>query len=600
MKLRKWWSVLISGVGVCLWLSSIFPPCAVAEQKVYGYYGGSALALAEAADAWVRENYPELQRTTRPADVTDAWESVSLSYTVKRTMPDLMGAAGATRIEEIQILQVSATVHKPRDGAAAGAALRAAKESFDFFLQDDSAHGESVQEQSLPEANAPLGSYAFYSVRTRLHAVAANVELMARLAEWSDPAIALYDIPRPDRKAIVAAMLAGLSGGSVAAGRVEVYPSAKLSPSNVGLIPASERLPARIVFSGAQAGDEVRFALAGKAAGELRGAGSAGESVTVRADSAGQAIAYYHYQSPGFQLLKPQTVGVQVSCGGQTLPAEIKVGLGLAFDQLKAVQGQSYANDTHAFTLSVKSKFHPDLNVALYLASAEAARVWPNLHLGVKMLAAWVNRPDGAVADEAFLGTTNIVAGDDGANFLVANQTPWYGPPGGKFFYPAVVMKSPGRHAYRINGRGAVLDNDGVFFGYIDEPMQCNDTLIILNRDDPESWYQSLACSLEASSDSQYLMLEAVKLVPVYGTIADQATTVGGLVCGVMQGDYEKSLLDLANWLGAEYLDNLMKPAVFNKLSPRQQDAVLVTKGIVTGTDNLKRAQTTEGLRGAQ
>jgi hypothetical protein len=211
-----------------------------------------------------------------------------------------------------------------------------------------------------------------------------------------------------------------------------------------------------------------------------------------------------------------------------------------------------------------------------------------------------MNRPDGAVHDDAFRGTVSLVPGDEKQVLLVAQNPPWYGAPGGKFFYPAVEMKSGGAHAYRLSARGAVLGGAGSFIDFLHETMVQGESLVVVSREDPEAWYQSLACSLNARTEAQYLMLEAVKLIPAYGAIADKATVVSGLVCGLLSGDTEKSLMDLASWLGAQYLDNLMEPAVFDKLSLVQQDAVLAAKTLTTGgTDNYKRKQDVDALRKA-
>jgi hypothetical protein len=292
---------------------------------------------------------------------------------------------------------------------------------------------------------------------------------------------------------------------------------------------------------------------------------------------------------------------VQVACGATTVTAEVVVGLGLAFDRLRAVQGQTHENDTHAFTLTVKSEFHPDLDLFTWLFNAEQADVWPDARVGMRLAASWVNAPAGAESDLAFTGTVFLAAGGDRQVVLTAtDDRPWYGAPGGTDYYPAVILRSGGAHAYRVAATAAVLGRHGSFLDHVGERMTRASSLVVLSREDPEAWYQSLACSLNATNETQYLMLEAAKLVPVYGAIADKATTVSGLVCGLLKEEYEKSLMDLANWLGAQYLDNLTEPAVFDKLTLRQQDAVLAAKAVTTGgTDNYKRKQDVDGLRSA-
>ena len=591
-----------------------------AEGRAFSPYSGSAEALMQSADRFMKKLDARVQRDTVNQRSDESRDFFYVGYSV--TLPPRPNQP-FPEPNKVLLANVGVTVYKPyttwagqpvtSGPKAEGSSLANAFESVVELLDDDAAHGEAILQNNIPEdyrksslsarkpkdprfnpetglLNVP-GSYFFYLVRDRLTIVAANVEVsVSKSRDYGE------GLARPDLTALADAVLAGLSGAGGQA-KVEVYPYAGLSASEKGLIPASARLPAKIVVSGAAAGEVVSFSLPPGAPGELRSAGAPAGTLAVPADSAGQAAVFYHYKPSGKPLSKPLDVAVTATYGGQTRTALVQVGLGLSFEALKGVLGQTYENNVHALGVTIKSLFHPQLNVASYLTNAEQAKVWGEGHVGMKLFTEWVNRPADAAHDDYYKGTANIVAGQDNKGFLVANQQPWYSPPGGKFFYPAVVLQSAGKHAYRLYGRGAVLSKDGTFLDYLDESMGRADSLLFLAKDDPESWYQSLACSLNATSETQYLMLEAVKLVPVYGAIADKASTVSSLVCGLMNGENEKSLIDLASWAGAQYLDKLMEPEVFNKLSKKLQNSVLAAKAATTGgTDNLKRKQDVDSL----
>lgn len=590
---RNFQGNLIDWIIGCALLLALVPDISIAQERIYSFYSGNSETLLQSADEVIRKIHPDMKKVISNKQQDEARESTGIRYVVAREIP-LYYAPGETSVEDITIVGVAVTVKKPFPAGpgAEAQALRQTYELFTFLMNDDLHFNEAILDKHIPEKDAPSGSYAFYRLKNRLQAVAANVSITINFDDTG------FQVDRPDLKVLAEAILSGMQGASVAAGKVEIFPHAGLSPSNKGLIPASGRLPARIVLSGAKPGDEVRFRLAADTPGELRVPGKAGKDVSAAADKTGKAVAQYYYVTLGQPLEKPLKASVTVSFAGQSLPAEVNVGLGLAFERLRAVPGQTYENDTHAFTLTVRSTFHPGLNLGVYLAKAEEADVWSGGHMGIKLYTDWLNRPADAAHDDYYNGTANIVSGgDQGVSFLVANQTPWYSPPGAKFFYPAVVVRSDGRHTYQVNGRGAVLNSDGEFIDFLDEKMVKDETLLVLSKEDPEAWYESLACSLNATTDNQYLMLEAVKLVPVYGAIADKATMLSGLVCGLLNEEYEKSFMDLANWLGAQYLDNLMEPEVFDRLTRKQQNAVLSAKGITTGgTDNYKRNQDVDAL----
>jgi hypothetical protein len=610
-EVREVWLAL---VGAAIAASASSPATVAAQERSYGIFTGSIGELADAADAHVRALHADVKVNRMPEEVSrgegNPVEAVraTVVYKVPRTIPVPWGKPGETQAADLTVVGVHLIVYRPSAGGRVPPGglepelRRHAFEGFEGMWRDDVQWKAAMRAELLPEKGTAAGSYHFYLLDDRLEILAGNVRITARAGEEQN--FKVHKVARPDLRALGEAILARLPGGLSTAGKLQILPVMTGASETVGLVPAAERFPARVTFSGARPGEEVRFALDAAAPGELRAAGSSGREVVVRADGAGQAIAHYHYLPSGKPLVRPLKLRVSVTAGGKTLAGEIHVGLGLAFDKQEVVQGQTYENDTHAFSLTVKSGFHPTLVLADYLTRAELAKVWPDSVLGLRLYAEWMNRPDGAVYDDAFRGTVTLVhgkgKGEEQRVFLVAQNQPWYGAPGGAFYYPAIEMRSGGAHAYRLSARGAVLGSAGSFIDFLHEAMVQGESLLVVSRENPEAWYQSLACSLNARTEAQYMMLEAVKLVPAYGAIADKATAVSGLVCGLLGGDTEKSLLELASWLGAQYIDNLMEPAVFDKLSLVQQDAVLAAKAATTGAaDNFKRKQDVDALRRA-
>ncbi len=160
--------------------------------------------------------------------------------------------------------------------------------------------------------------------------------------------------------------------------------------------------------------------------------------------------------------------------------------------------------------------------------------------------------------------------------------------------YPAVVMQSDGRHAYKIDGELVLLNAAGLSVGTLEEALQQTDALAIVARDTPEHWLTSLACSLEVSSTEQYVMLETAKMLPVGGTAVELLTSATGLMCKFGQAEYESLFYDIGTILGGKYLDHLMEPEVFDKLTPKQQTAVKLAKKAYDDLDEYKANQERE------
>jgi hypothetical protein len=239
-----------------------------------------------------------------------------------------------------------------------------------------------------------------------------------------------------------------------------------------------------------------------------------------------------------------------------------------------------------------------------YIYNAHESKIWGTKQIGVDLVCKWVNKPDDAPIDEFYVGTTSILSTYLGrnTNFLSANRQPmqYYT----KFAYPAVILKSQGTHIYQMVGEIAVVEANHPnrpVVAFMKEKMLPTEAFIPLSADYPETWFKSFACCLASvDSEQKWFLLEAAKLIPTYGLLADAPATASSFICGMLNGDYEKSILDLACWLGGQYIDNLMEADVFNKLNRTKQNAVLSAKTAYLGLDIYKKKVELEQLRAKQ
>lgn len=414
----------------------------------------------------------------------------------------------------------------------------------------------------------------------------------------------------PDARAIAEGILAKLPRDKPIPmeTNIVVYPTKNPTgdANEYGLIPASPLLPAKIILKTGKPNVNVNFALMVNGTGELRANGQSGKSLDVLSDSKGEAVVWYHYTDTN-PLKAPVQVQIVAEAEGKNRKAFVDVGLGLAFDQLSAIPEQVYEyapSKPFAFALSVKSTFFPKINLLTYLDNAHQSKIWGNKMAGIQLVCTWVNKPDDAPADEFFVGTTHLSATyiSNNSNVLVANRRPW------QFYtdksYPACILNSEGTHIYKISGKLCVMnggDAEMPMIALSNEEKLLPDAIVPLSSVYPERWYKSVACALASvNTDQEWFVLEAVKLIPTYGMIADISTTASSFLCGVLNGDYQKSIIDLASWLGGQYIDNLMEPNVFDKLTKQNQDAVLAAKTIYFGLDQSKKKGELEQLREKQ
>lgn len=366
---------------------------------------------------------------------------------------------------------------------------------------------------------------------------------------------------------------------------VETAPSSALGgKGQSAIIPASSSLGAKIFAKGAAPDKPVTFEIVSGKGGVLRAGLSSGLKVSVKADKNGAAEAKFFYVGDG-GVKSPLDYEVRASFANRKESVKINVGLGLAFSRIIAVKAD--ALDTNAFTLAVKSDFYPKLNVANYLQNAYDSGIWEGKKVGVKLRLTWVNMPSFAQPDEAFYGFTKIITAADGQTLLtVVDGSPQYYLT--KYAYPAVVMKSEGKHVYRVNGGIILVDKNDKELGFIGEGMKQSDALVVVSKDTPEHWLTSLACSLEAADETQYLMLESAKMLPGGGAV-EALTTASSLMCKFGKADYESLIYDMGAIIGGKYLDHLSSPDIFNKLTTKQRSAVKAAKNSYDALDEYKK-----------
>ena len=450
----------------------------------------------------------------------------------------------------------------------------------DIALHNYYSHDKSLFDQQF------YGHYGNVAVRVEVKMTDGSVDAAAighaalsKLSGKSTPQAVVDEAPAA-KEEVVVPKDAGLA--------VEATPSLlQVGSERTALIPASEFLPAKVAAKTAP-GAEITFEIVSGKTAELRAGSSKGSRVSLKADAKGAAEALFFYT--GDNIKAPLTYEVRISTPGHKETVKVLVGLGLAFDRIVAVKADRL--DTHAFTLSVRSRFHPKLDLANYLLRAHQSGLWGDRRIGIKLKTTWINAPPGVLPEPSFQGTTRVVTDKKYGNVLaVGDGEPQYYQT--SVAYPAVVMQSDGKHSYRVNGGIVLLDSSDKEAGFIREAMAQSQALAIVARDTPEHWLTSLACSLEAQDEVQYLMLETAKMLPG-GDVVDALTTATGLMCKFGQGEYESLFYDLGTVVGGKYLDHLNEPDILKKLTSKQQEAAKLAKKAYDDLDEYKQREERE------
>ena len=340
--------------------------------------------------------------------------------------------------------------------------------------------------------------------------------------------------------------------------QIEASPTPTGVTGALALIPATDQLPARLVMRDGKPNSNVVFYLR-RDGGLLKAQGKQNRyELPVRVDANGVAEVQFFYTAGA--LTEVQEFEVIAMNEGKKATAKVVVGLGLDFERIRAIKGQSYVSNVYAFSLGVKSRFHSRLDVATYLFNAEQSKAWGERKLGIRIQPEWLNR--GVGSDIAYDWTTEIKPLPDG-NGLVATDSakeakqPTYD--GMKFSYPAIKLDSTGKHIYKVPGTVVVMQPNGVVTSkYTDEPALKNQALLVMTVDsDPDGYFKMLACSLDAQDGIQWLIWEGAKMIPVAGNAFDGVQTGAGILCKLTDGDYENAFYDFFNYTGGKALDKL-------------------------------------------
>lgn len=338
----------------------------------------------------------------------------------------------------------------------------------------------------------------------------------------------------------------------------EAYPSLTAIVGTTALIPATDQLPARLLLKGGKPNSTVVFHLR-RDGGLLKAQGKQNKyELSVRVDAKGNAELQFVYTGP--PLLASAEYEVIAMNEGKKATARVLVGLGLEFERIRAIKGQSYVSNLYAFSLGVRSRFHPKLNVADYLYNAEQSKAWGDQKFGVRIAPEWLNRDAGG--DVSYDWTTEIKPLAAG-NGLVATDSakganqPYYDAM--KYSYPAVKLGSTGKHIYKIDGTPVVIKPDGVVIKKeTAEPPMTNQPLLVMTVDgQPDSYFKMLSCSLDAQDGIQWLIWEGAKMIPGAGQVFDGVQTGAGILCKLTDGDYENAFYDFFNFTGGKALDKL-------------------------------------------
>jgi hypothetical protein len=340
---------------------------------------------------------------------------------------------------------------------------------------------------------------------------------------------------------------------------LEASPTVNGIVGSTALIPATDQLPAKLVLKNGKPNSVVTFHLRHDGA-LLKARGKQNRyELPVKTDRNGRAEVFFHYT--GRKLSHSVEYEVIAMNEGKKATAKIAVGLGLEFDRIRAIQGQSFVANIYAFSLGVKSSFHPSLNVPNYLYFAEQAKVWGDRKLGIRIAPEWLNRENRG--DSAYDWTTEIKNLPAGYSLVATESAKRFRQPyyeGNKYSYPAVRLGSTGKHIYRVPGSVVVMNPDGVVLKKeTAEPDMKNNPLLVMTVDpNPDSYFKMLSCSLDAQDGIQWLIWEGAKKIPGgAGKVFEGVQTGAGILCKLADGDYENAFYDFGNYAGGKSLDRL-------------------------------------------
>jgi len=374
-----------------------------------------------------------------------------------------------------------------------------------------------------------------------------------------------------------------MSGGDA---QIKMQPIYNINIPYSCLIPASDKFPAKIEYHN-QPEKTVEVILPADAQGELRYGDQKGKTLTITTDKAGNFTCWFYYT--GNSEIKEQlNYEVRFRQDGKTEKGNIRVGLGLEVDRFKEILGQAQKYETHTpypILIQLKSKYHPGMNVASYLKRAEEQNIWNGNTIGIYLECNWLNKPADAINDEAYKGTCSIDNYTGNSTILSANGTKDYEANG--VYYPAVKLNTEGQHIYSVTCKPVIIrvadqhQNGDNYQECKNETLTKNQTVVGLSSLYRDTWFnvfQDMSCSLESTSLKQDVTLNLIKMIPVYGDIANRISTGAGILCKFTKGNYGDAFLQLCDALGKEYIDHISSDKILPTLQLREQKLAKIAK----------------------
>jgi len=376
-----------------------------------------------------------------------------------------------------------------------------------------------------------------------------------------------------------------MSGGDA---QIKMQPIYNVNIPYSCLIPASEKFPAKIEYHN-QPEKPVEVILPADAQGELRYGDQKGKTLTIKTDKAGNFTCWFYYTGNS-EIKEQQNYEVRFRQDNKTEKGYIRVGLGLEIDRFKEILGQEkkYVTSTpYPILIQLKSKFLPGVNMASYLDKAEGLNIWNGNTIGIYVECNWLNKPADAANDAAYKGTCSINVYNGNTTILGANGSKDYEANG--IYYPAVRLNTEGQHLYSITCKPVIIkvadkhSNGDNYQECKNEKLGKNQNIVGLSSLYRDTWFnvfQDAACSLESTSEKQDITLNLVKMIPVYGDIANRITIGAGILCQFSKGNYGDAFLQLCDALGKEYIDHISSDKILPTLKPREQKLAKAAKNI--------------------
>lgn len=345
------------------------------------------------------------------------------------------------------------------------------------------------------------------------------------------------------------------------------------------VLPATHELPAEIYFTGTP-GEIVEININNNQKGKLVAAEKSGSAIQVRTDANGKAECQFYYTGKD-KLVSPLPIDVICRQGEHVERGLIKVGLGLRVEKIKNILGSKseYSKETpYPLAIIWKSTFYPNMNIGVYLSEAAKLPGWNNRTIGATIQSTWLNQSKEQKPDSGYNGIGRFTYTINNVNLVFPEDFPAYEIDKKK--YPAIILRSEGQHMYEITCKPAIIPAE---FGAASlknaipipgENYGQQSSIAALSTQYSDSWWQvfeDLICAYNNTNYKQDAALSLIKLIPVYGNMADRFVSVSKIVCNFATGDYGNAFFDLFTMWSGDYIDKIADDDFIKTLTPREQ-----------------------------